>query len=166
MYFKMNAYLWFILSCAHGGQSQQRNLTAWNVCQRFPPFSGNSLLPSSTQVVFGFLQFPYPCLWKCQLAGIICWRSYRFLPFLTIHLKDNFSSYSFLPLFHRTGKNKNTMKRRHKSESMLLPFHMQMLYSKKLKIQKEVFLSWQGIQKAPHGIYFYSKRNAIFLLFL
>lgn len=46
MQFKMNTCLWFILSCTHPGQSQQPNLTAWNVCQVFPPFSGNSLLPS------------------------------------------------------------------------------------------------------------------------
>ena len=163
----MNAYLWFILSCAHLGESQQPNLTAWNVCQLFPLFSGNSLLPSSSQVLFGFLQFPYPCLWECQLAGIICWRSHRLFVFPDDSSVRYLSSYGFLPFFHRTGKAKNTVKRRrHKSESMLLPFCMQILNSKKPKIQKETFLPWEGRQKNPHGIYFYSKRNAIFPLFL
>lgn len=163
----MNAYLWFILSWTHLGESQQPNLTAWNICQLFPPFSGNSLLPSSAQVLFGFLQFPYPFLWECQLAGVVCWRSHRLFVFPDDSSVKYLSSYGFLPFFHRTGKAKHTVKRRrHKSESMLLPSHMQMLNSKKLKIQKQIFLPWEGRQKAPHGIYFYSKTNAIVPLFL
>lgn len=97
MQFKMNTYMWFILICIHLGQSQQPNLTAWNVCQLFPPFSGNSLLPSSAaQICFGFLWVPYPCLWKCQLAGIISWRSHG----LFVFPDDSFLKYFFFIQFN------------------------------------------------------------------
>lgn len=105
MQFKMNTYLWFILSCTHPGQSQQPNLTAWNVCQFFPPFSGNSLLPSSAvQVCFGFLWVLYPCLWKCHLAGNICWRSHRLFFFPHDEFLKYLSLYSFMPFLQRTSK--------------------------------------------------------------
>lgn len=120
MYFKMN--LWLILSCTPPGESQQPDLMAWNVCQLFPPFSGNSLLPSSTRILFGSLQFPCPCLWFCQLAWIICWRSHRLFVFPVDPSIKYLSSYGFMHLFHRTGKAKNTVERC-KSGSILLPFY-------------------------------------------
>lgn len=114
MQFKMNTYLWFILTCIHLGQSQQPNLRACNVCQLFPPFSWNSLLPSSAQVHFGFLWVPYPCLCKCQLAGIICWRSHG----LFVLPDDSLLKYLFIQFYAFPSQNKqglSTMKRTHKS---------------------------------------------------
>lgn len=55
--------------------------------------------------------------------------------------------------------------RRHKSETMLLPSCMQKFNSfsrvNLFILQKKVFLPWEGRQKAPHGIHFYSKTNEI-----
>lgn len=136
---------------------------AWNVCQLFPPFSGNSLLPSSAQVLLAFFSFLIPAFESVGLQG----RSHRLFVFPHDSSVRYFSSYGFLPFFQRTGKAKNTVKnRQHRSESLLLPFHVQVLNSKKLKIQKEILLPWEGRQRAPHRTYFYSRRNAIFPLFL
>lgn len=157
MYLKINVYQWFMLSCTPLGESQHPSLTTWNICQLFPPCSGNSFLLSSTGVHFGSLQFPCPCLWVCQLAGLICWRSHRLFVFADNSSVRYLSSYGFLHFFHRTGKAKSTVERRwHKSENILLPFYVLMLNSKKLKIQKETFLPWEGRQKAPHGLYFFT----------
>lgn len=116
--------LWLILSCTPPGESQQPDLMAWNVCQLFPPFSGNSVLPSSTRILFRSLQFPCPCLWFCQRAWIICWRSLRLFVFLDDPSTKYFSSYGFMHFFHRTGKAKNTVEGC-KSESVFLPFHIE-----------------------------------------
>lgn len=140
MCLKINVYQWFMLSWTPLGESQHPDVTTWNICQLFPPCSGNSFLPSSAWVHFGSLQFPYPCLWVCWLAGVICWRSHWLFIFPGNSSVRYLSSYGFLPFFHRTGKAKNIVERkRHKSESILLPFHMQMLNSKKLKIQRRHF---------------------------